>query len=143
MRYKYLKKKKKEQEKSNFAFVLWRIFQQFWFPLNVSISFATYGICRYKFKGKKRIYRCRKTSILWRQLQEIFSIILDLPSISPQNVIFGFQDDALEHKLLLNHILLNFRNYLYKASENRYLNFNILKHYLTKISDLEANLRQW
>ena len=54
--------------------------------------------------------RCRKTSILWRQLQEFFNTALDLPSISPQSTIFGFLDDALEHKLLLNLILLIFKN---------------------------------
>ena len=63
--------------------------------------------------------RCRKTSILRRQLQELFSTALDLRSISPQSAIFGFLDDALEHKLLLNHLLLIFKNYLYKARENK------------------------
>ena len=86
-------------------------------------------------------YRCRKTSILWRHFQELFITGLDLPSFWPQSAILGFLDDALEHKLLLNHILLIFKNYLYKARENKNLNFNILKNYLTKIRDLEANLK--
>ena len=86
-------------------------------------------------------YRCRETSILRRQLQEIFSAALDLPSISPQSVIFGFLDDVLEHKLLINHVLLIFKNYLYKARKNIDLNFNILKNHLTKIRELEANLK--
>ena len=75
-------------------------------------------------------YRCRKTSFLWRQLTG-----LDLPSI------FSFLDDALEHKLHLNHILLIFKNYFYKARGNKNLNFNIDTNYLTKIRDLEANLK--
>ena len=49
------------------------------------------------------------------KLQEFFSTALDLPSISPQSAIFGFLDDAIEYKLLLNHILLIFKNYLYKV----------------------------
>ena len=57
-------------------------------------------------------YGCRNTSLLWRQLMEFFSTALYLPSISLQSAIFGFLDDALEHKLLLNHILLIFKNYL-------------------------------
>ena len=73
-------------------------------------------------------YRCRKTFILWRQLQEIFSTALDFPSISPHSAIFGFLDDAIEHKLLINYILLIFKNYSYKARENKDLNFNILKN---------------
>ena len=39
-------------------------------------------------------YRSRKTSILWRQLQEFFSTALGLPIISPQSAIIGFLDDA-------------------------------------------------
>ena len=86
-------------------------------------------------------YRCRKPSILWRQLQEFFNTALDLPSISPQSAISGFFDDTLEHKLLLNHILLIFKNYLYNAREKKDLNFSTLKNYLTKIRNLEANLK--
>ena len=86
-------------------------------------------------------YRCRKTSIFWRQLQELFSTALDLPSISPQSTIFGFLDDSSEHKILLNHMLLIFKKYLYKAGQNKDLNFNILKNCLTKVRDLEANLK--
>ena len=56
-------------------------------------------------------HRCRKTSILWRQLQEFSSTTLDLLSISQKSAILGFLDDALEHKLLLCHILLIFKNY--------------------------------
>ena len=87
------------------------------------------------------VYRCRKTSILWRQLHEFFSTALDFLSISPQNAILGFRDDALEHKVLLNHILLIFKNCIYKARENKSLDFNILKNYLIKLSHLEANLK--
>ena len=84
-------------------------------------------------------YSCRKTSILWRQLQEFFSTAIDLSSISPQSAIFGFLDDVLEHKLLINHILLIFKYYLYKARENKDLNFNVLKNYLTKIKCFTKN----
>ena len=65
---------------------------------------------------------------MWRQPQDFFSNALNL-------------DDAFEHKLLLNRILLIFKNYLYKARENKDLNFNVLKNYPTRIGDLEANLK--
>ena len=76
-------------------------------------------------------YCCRKTSILSRQLQEFFSTGRDLSSISLHSVFFGFLDDGLEHTFLLNRILLIFKNILYKARENKSLNFR----------DLEANLK--
>ena len=83
-----------------------------------------------------------QTSISWRQLQELFSIALDLPDTLTQGANLGFLDDALEHNFLINHILLIFKNYLYKARECKDLNFNILKNYRTKIRDLEANLKE-
>ena len=52
----------------------------------------------------------------------------------------SFLDGALEHELLINRILLIFKNYLYKPRENKDLNYNILKNYLIKIRDLEADL---
>ena len=84
-------------------------------------------------------YGCRKTSILWVHFQEFFNTGLDIPSILPQGAIFGFPDDNLEQKLVLNYMLLIFKNQLYKARENKSFNFNILKKYVTKIRDLEAN----
>ena len=86
-------------------------------------------------------YRCTKTSILWRQLQEFLVPFSIFPSISPLSAILDFLDDALQHKLLLTHILLIFKSYIYKASENKNLIFNMLKNYLTKLRDLEANLK--
>ena len=49
-------------------------------------------------------YRCAKTSTLWRQLQELLSTVLDLASISPQSAIFGFLDDAIDHKFLFVYL---------------------------------------
>ena len=38
-------------------------------------------------------------------------------------------------------MLLIFKKYLYKAGQNKDLNFDILKNCLTKVRDLEANLK--
>ena len=61
-----------------------------------------------------------------------FSIGLDNSSILSHSFMFGFLDDKLEHKFLLDHIVLIFKSYLYKAREKKILNFNL---------DLEANLK--
>ena len=91
-------------------------------------------------------YRCRKTSILWKQLQEFFSTGLDLSDTFSwyftQGAIFEFLYDALEHKLLLNHILLIFKTNLCKAGENKNLTFDVFKNCITKIRNSEANLKE-
>ena len=83
-------------------------------------------------------YRCRKTSILCRQHHEFFITALDLPSILPPSNIFSFLDDALEHTLLLNHILVIFKNQkLQKLQKTKTLISTYLKHtakYLKHIS---------
>ena len=53
-----------------------------------------------------------------------------MASISQQSAIFGFLDDVLEHKLLLNHMQLIFKNYLHNARENNDKNFGALFIYL-------------
>lgn len=68
-----------------------------------------------------------------------FSTGRNIPSILPERAIFGFPDDDLEQKLVLNHILLIFKKYLHKARENKIFNFNTLKNYVTNMRDLEAN----
>ena len=65
----------------------------------------------------------------------------DFRSISPKCAIFQFLDDTFKQKVLLNHILLIFKNYSYKAKESKNLNFDIIENHLTKIRDLEANLK--
>ena len=64
-------------------------------------------------------HECRKTSILWIQLQGFFNTGLDISSILPQGTIFGLPDDNLEQKYVLNGTLLIFKNYLYKTREKK------------------------
>ena len=68
----------------------------------------------------------------------VFQYCSQSSQYSPQSAIFGFLDVAFGHKILINHMLLFFKNYLYKAREKKDLNFNISKNYLTKIRDFEA-----
>ena len=82
-------------------------------------------------------YRCRKTSILWRQLQDFFSTAFDLPSILPHGAIFGFLDDALEHELLLNHILLIFKITNIKLEKTKILILTYLKTTVQKLKILK------
>ena len=44
------------------------------------------SFCKAEDETYTVFYRCKKTSILWRQLKEFFSTGLDRPSISPQSV---------------------------------------------------------
>ena len=128
----------------------WRIFygkilSNIHFPNNILFKFKKVGSPPFsscKVEDENYNISCigaKKTSISWTQVQSFFSTGLDIRSILPESAIFGFPDDDSEQKLVLNHILPIFKNYLHKARENKIFNFNILKNYLTKRRDLEAN----
>ena len=60
------------------------------------------------------------------QLQHSFQNILIIPPITPQSAIFGFIDHKVNYHLI-NHILIIFKYYVYKTTENGSLGYKVLK----------------
>ena len=56
-------------------------------------------ICIYLLQVQKNMKTIKKNE----KYEEFFSTGHSLPSISPQKIITGFLDDALEHNFFLNH----------------------------------------
>ena len=60
-------------------------------------------------------YDCLIVKRIWNQLKSILSNNIKFPISTPQSAIFGFWDlDTNEH-LILNHLLLIFKMYIYNA----------------------------
>ena len=60
-------------------------------------------------------YDCSIVKRIWNQLKSILSNNINFPISTPQSAIFGFWDlDTNEH-LILNHLLLIFKMYIYNA----------------------------
>ena len=59
---------------------------------------------------------CKK--ILWMQLTSHLKRDLNLPHLIPQSAIFGFLDISNKNFLIVNHLLLLFKYYIYKETEN-------------------------
>ena len=53
---------------------------------------------------------------MWNQTQIFFAGYITIPDVTPQSAILGFADTSIEHFLLINHMLLIYKCYLYKAS---------------------------
>ena len=65
---------------------------------------------------------------------------IDIPLLSPQSAIFGFLiDDINENCLIINHLLLIFKFYIYKERENGNLLFPVLMKRITKVKSIEEN----
>ena len=78
-------------------------------------------------------YDCLIVNRLWNQLKSIPSNNLNFPISTSQSAIFGFWDlDTNEH-LILNHLLLIFKMYIYNARTTGYLNKSHLLIYVKGI----------
>ena len=60
-------------------------------------------------------YDCLTVKKLWNQLKYIVSKNLNFPISTPQSAIFGFWDLDTNERLILNHLLLIFKMYIYNA----------------------------
>ena len=60
---------------------------------------------------------CLCAQNIWNQAQIFFSGYITIPDVTPQSAIFGFTDTSIEHFLLINHLLLIYKCYLYLKLE--------------------------
>ena len=55
----------------------------------------------------------------------------------PHSTIVGLTDTSIEHFLMINHLLLIYKCYLYKARDSQNLSFLTFKKNIIKIKTLE------
>ena len=85
-------------------------------------------------------YNCLIVKRIWNQLKSILSNNINFSISTPQSAIFGFWDlDTNEH-LILNHLLLIFKMYIYNARTTGYLNISHLLIYIKGIKDTKKKL---
>ena len=85
---------------------------------------------------------CSNTKWLWCTVIEYFERNLHIPLLSPQSAIFGFFEANDEEFLILNHLLLLFKYYVYVSRSSRVLSFEALLKSIMKVYKLETTLSQ-
>ena len=83
---------------------------------------------------------CGKTQALWTQLTSHLNRHLDLPHLTPQSAIFGFLDISNKDYLIVNHLLLLFKYYIYSARDRKHQVFEALMKNIKNIYDVEKHL---
>jgi len=63
-----------------------------------------------------------------------------LPDLTPQSAIFGFIDYDKDDFLIINHILLIYKWYIYKNRNKSKLGLKHLLDYIAKIKNTEQNI---
>ena len=71
-------------------------------------------------------YDCLIVKKLLNQLKSILSSNLNFPISTPQSTIFRFWDLDMDEHLILNHLLLIFKMYIYNGRTTGYLNISHL-----------------
>ena len=62
---------------------------------------------------------CREMRRLWHQLQKWFPDYDNLPHLEPQIIVLGIWDDNKLDKILINHMILLFKRYIYLKKEDQ------------------------
>ena len=65
---------------------------------------------------------------------------INLPHLIPQSAIFGFLDISNKGYLIVNHLLLLFKYYIFNARDLKHLVFEALMKNVKNIYDIEKDL---
>ena len=85
-------------------------------------------------------YDCSIVKRIWNQLKSILPNDINFSISTPQSAILGFWDlDTSEH-LILKHLLLIFKMYIYNARTTGYLNTSHLLISIKGIKKIEKKL---
>ena len=76
---------------------------------------------------------------LWNCLCDVFKDYVSLPNLSPQCATLGFTSNV-ENAILINHIVLLFKYYVYKSRKDRSINILPFINFLTRVYDTEKAL---
>ena len=85
-------------------------------------------------------YDCLIVKKLWNQQKSILSNNLNFLISTTKNAIFGFWDLDKNKHLILNHLLIILKMYVYNARTTGYLNLSHLLIYIKDIKDTEKKL---
>ena len=71
---------------------------------------------------------CTVTQRLWDQLKSWMHVVISFPSSEPKTVILGLWSEKTSNYILINHIILIFKRYIFlKRKESKHISFNRLK----------------
>ena len=83
---------------------------------------------------------CNYSKNLWRDLKTYCQPSYSLPLLCPQSATLGFFDIDPHSFLLLNHVLLLYKYYIYYSRDSAKLSLAALKRFVNKVYVIEKRL---
>ena len=99
--------------------------------------------CRLQDKKTNHIFvTCKFAIKLWSDLKDFCQCSFDLPVSNPQSATFGFFGIDSDLFILLNHILLLYKYYIYLSRDCLNFSFAALFKNIYKLFDLKKNIER-
>ena len=99
------------------------------------------SFCNQKEETAIHIFQaCPITKVLWVQLISLVENKLSIPTITPQSAIFGFLQNSGKDHIIINHLLLIFKFYVYVSRDQHKVSFNVFKSKIKNIKKTEKTL---
>ena len=81
------------------------------------------------------------TQQLWKKLQACVRGYLVLPALEPSIVILGVRNTRNENNVLVNHVVLLFKYFIYKNRTNKHaINIHALRNYIKFLQKIEQTI---
>ena len=102
------------------------------------------SFCKEKNESVSHLFcYCPETRRLWHQLQKWFPDYSNLPHLEPQMIILGIWNDDKPDKILINHMILLFKRYIYlKKEDQNGLSLRGLTAFFKMIEIIERRIAQ-
>ena len=103
------------------------------------------SLCSLCKKGPENVIHlfceCSITKSLWHSLQKTFGSLLTLPVLDPLISIVGRWDINNPNNVLVNHMVLRFKTFLYQNKSNpQIIHILALKHYIKLVERIEQKI---
>ena len=81
--------------------------------------------------------QCLITNNLWSKIQSFFRTKINIPDLTVKSAFIGFDDTNNTNHILINHILLIFKIYVYSNRNANVLNFQAFIRKVISVENLE------
>ena len=83
---------------------------------------------------------CIKADLLWYELKKVLKTKIDLSVNTSQSAIFSFRNSENNSDIIIKHLLLIFKYYLFNSREYKELSLEVLKMEIVKIYNIEKQI---
>ena len=84
---------------------------------------------------------CTVTQRLWDQLRSWLYKVISFPILEPKTVILGLLSETTSNYILINHIILLFKRFVFaKRKERKHIGFNGLKAFIKNVENTENQI---